>query len=43
MKSPKEIDWRKDADATDFDADDSEMDETPKDIVEVLGFDPAKE
>jgi len=34
------VDWRKE---TDEDPDDTELDETPSDIVKMLGFDPAKE
>jgi hypothetical protein len=40
MKEPKKIDWRKEADQTDWDPDDQELVQTPSDVVMVLGFDP---
>ena len=37
---PKEVDWRKNAERTDFDADDEELTQTPPDVITALGFDP---
>lgn len=37
---PKKVDWRKNAKETDSDPDDTELHETPPDVVAVLGFDP---
>jgi len=37
---PKIVDWRKSAKDTDFDPDDTEMAETPRDVILALGFDP---
>ncbi len=37
---PKQVDWRRNANATDFDPDDEELAQTPQDVVAVLGFDP---
>jgi len=41
--TPKKVDWRKNAAATDADPDDEELPQTPQDIVAVLGFDPLDE
>jgi len=43
MKEPKRTDWRKNAQETDWDADDQELVQTPPDVVMVLGFDPKEE
>lgn len=39
----KTIDWRSEHVETDFDPDDEELDQTPPDIVSILGFDPKDE
>jgi hypothetical protein len=36
------IDWRKEND-DDTPDDDAELDETPEDVIDLLGFDPANE
>ena len=36
----KPVDWRK---VPDLDPDDTQLPETPRDVVMMLGFDPAKE
>ena len=43
MMKPTEnenVDWRKNADATDSDPDDELLPETPTDVIAALGFDP---
>lgn len=40
IKSPKRVDWRKTASETDSDPDDTELSQTPPDVVAILGFDP---
>lgn len=37
---PKKVNWRKNAKVTDADPDDTELRQTPADIVFQLGFDP---
>lgn len=43
IEEPKTVDWRKEADKTDFDPDDQELKVTPPDVVATLGFDPKDE
>jgi len=41
--SEKQLDWRAEAELTDFDPDDELLPETPKEVVAALGFDPLEE
>ena len=40
VKKPRRVDWRENASQTDFDPDDELLDQTPPEVVAVLGFDP---
>lgn len=40
---PRTVDWRKASAATDADPDDTELEQTPPDVVAQLGFDPKEE
>jgi 8-oxo-dGTP pyrophosphatase MutT (NUDIX family) len=38
--APQKVDWRRNRKATDADPDDTELAQTPTDVIAVLGFDP---
>jgi hypothetical protein len=42
IAKPKKVDWRKTASTTDADPDDEALNQTPPDVVAILGFDPAE-
>jgi NADH pyrophosphatase NudC (nudix superfamily) len=43
LEPKSSVDWRKNAAATDADADDEQLARTPQDVVAQLGFDPLEE